>query len=168
MQISPQSPGSAKAGDDVRVRGTRWRVSDVRPYDDCQLLTLTGLAPPDTGVERRILTPFDIVEPIERPRRLRTVRASLWRAAFRALAADDTPPGCLRSVRHADVDLMPHQLEPALAVLRGLGCRVLLADEVGLGKTIQAGILIAELRARGAADRVLVLTPAGLRDQWTR
>ena len=37
---------------------------------------------------------------------------------------------------------------------------------MGLGKTIQAGVTIAELRARGAADRVLILTPAGLREQW--
>ena len=48
----------------------------------------------------------------------------------------------------------------------GTGCRVLLADEVGLGKTIQAGLAIAELRARGAAERVLIITPAGLREQW--
>jgi superfamily II DNA or RNA helicase len=43
---------------------------------------------------------------------------------------------------------------------------VLLADDVGLGKTVQAGLIVAELRARGVADRVLVITPAGLRDQW--
>ena len=43
---------------------------------------------------------------------------------------------------------------------------MLLADEVGLGKTIQAGLLLAELRERGLADRTLLLTPAGLRRQW--
>jgi superfamily II DNA or RNA helicase len=57
-------------------------------------------------------------------------------------------------------------MEPALAVVSGLGSRVLLADDVGLGKTIQAGLVVSELRKRGAADRVLILTPAGLRDQW--
>jgi SNF2 family DNA or RNA helicase len=45
---------------------------------------------------------------------------------------------------------------------------VLLADEVGLGKTIQAGLIAAELLDRGAIERMLILTPAGLRDQWTR
>jgi len=64
------------------------------------------------------------------------------------------------------MDVLPHQLEPAVSLLRGDGCRILLADEVGLGKTIQACLIVAELRARGAADRVLVLTPPGLRDQW--
>ena len=61
----------------------------------------------------------------------------------------------------ARIDLLPHQLEPAIALIRGHGCRLLLADDVGLGKTIQAGLAIAELRARGAADRVLIVTPAG-------
>ena len=68
--------------------------------------------------------------------------------------------------RRARIDLLPHQLEPALAVVSGLGSRLLLADEVGLGKTIQAALVVAELRARDAIDRVLVLTPAGLREQW--
>jgi superfamily II DNA or RNA helicase len=53
-----------------------------------------------------------------------------------------------------------------LAVVRGAATRVLLADEVGLGKTIQAGLIVAELQARGLVDRVLIVTPAGLRDQW--
>ena len=66
----------------------------------------------------------------------------------------------------ARIDLLAHQLEPALAVVRGLACRVLIADEVGLGKTIQAGLIAAELRTRGMADRILVLTPSGLREQW--
>ena len=44
--------------------------------------------------------------------------------------------------------------------------RILLADEVGLGKTIQAALIITELRARGLAERTLVLTPASIREQW--
>ncbi|HET9834434.1 MAG TPA: helicase-related protein [Vicinamibacterales bacterium] len=75
-------------------------------------------------------------------------------------------PGLLRTAGAAQIDILPYQLEPAVAVLRGNGCRVLIADEVGLGKTIQACLVIAELRARGSAARVLVLAPPGLRDQW--
>ena len=150
----------------VTVRRGRWRIDDIRTYEDCRLVTLTGVAPPDTGVRRQLLTPFDTIDPIDRPRRPRFVSARLWRRACRALIAADTPPGGLRAVRHARIEVMPHQLEPALAILRGLGCRLLLADDVGLGKTIQAGIAIAELIARGAVDRVLVLTPSGLREQW--
>ena len=75
--------------------------------------------------------------------------------------------GSLTTAARAHIDLHPYQLEPALAVAGGLGSRVLIADEVGLGKTIQAGLLLSELRARGAADRMLVLSPAGLREQWS-
>ena len=155
----------------VRVRGERWRVADIRAFDDCQLVTLSSLMPPDVGAERQVLVPFDTIEPIDPidgPRRHRIVRGRRWRGACRSLLAADTPPGCLRSARLARFDLLPHQLEPALAVVRGKGSRILLADEVGLGKTIQAGLIVAELRARGAIDRLLVLTPAGLRDQWSQ
>lgn len=145
----------------VRVRGERWRVADVRGYETCRVITLSG-----ADRVRRVLTPFDDVEPITANSRLACVTARRWRHACRALIASDTPPGRLRTAARAHVDLLPHQLEPALAVLRGAGSRVLLADDVGLGKTIQAGLIIAELLERGCVERVLILTPAGLRDQW--
>jgi len=60
----------------------------------------------------------------------------------------------------------PHQLQAAARVLRRMQGRAILADEVGLGKTIEAGLVLSELRLRGLAHRVLVLVPAGLVDQW--
>jgi SNF2 family DNA or RNA helicase len=60
----------------------------------------------------------------------------------------------------------PYQLEAAARVLRHMQGRAILADEVGLGKTIEAGIVLSELRLRGLAARVLVLAPAGLVGQW--
>src|SRR5215813_2449717 len=74
--------------------------------------------------------------------------------------------GTLRTGRSAHMDLLPYQLEPALAIVHGRGTRMLIADEVGLGKTVQAALIVAELKARAAISRVLVLTPAGLREQW--
>ena len=59
-----------------------------------------------------------------------------------------------------------YQLGAAQTVLRRMRGRAILADEVGLGKTIEAGLVLSELRMRGLADRVLVLTPAGLVGQW--
>jgi hypothetical protein len=56
-----------------------------------------------------------------------------------------------------------HHAETVLRRMRG---RAILADEVGLGKTIEAGLVLAELRMRGLADRALVVTPAGLVGQW--
>ena len=72
----------------------------------------------------------------------------------------------LVSLGAARVDLMPHQVSVAHKVVEGYPHRFLLCDEVGLGKTIEAGMIIKELRARGQAKRVLVLVPPGLMRQW--
>ncbi len=74
--------------------------------------------------------------------------------------------GELREAAGAAIDILPFQLEPALALITGRASRFLLADEVGLGKTIQAGLMLAELRRRGWCERALILTPSGLRKQW--
>ena len=170
MQNSPTGAADSPAGvgHDVRARGARWRVVDVRAYDACQLVTLSGVSPSYLGVQRRFLTPFDTLTPIESVTRPRRVKRSRWRRACRALVAAQTPPGCSRAALRARIDLLPHQLEPALAVVRGLGSRALLADEVGLGKTVQAGLVAAELLGRAHIDRLLVVAPSGLREQWTQ
>ncbi|MDR0362879.1 MAG: DEAD/DEAH box helicase [Planctomycetota bacterium] len=64
------------------------------------------------------------------------------------------------------VEHMPHQIETVRRVLRYFRGRVLLADEVGLGKTIEACLLLREYLLRGLARRVLILTPAPLVSQW--
>ena len=150
----------------VRARAAqRWRVVDARAYDDCQLITLSGLGPKNSGVER------GSSRRSTRSSRFRRRRGSgssntAWRRACRELLSHSFSERHLCAAGRARIELLPHQLEPAIALVRGDGCRVLLADDVGLGKTIQAGLAIAELRARGAADRVLIITPAGLREQW--
>jgi hypothetical protein len=64
------------------------------------------------------------------------------------------------------IDQYPHQLDAALTALRDMRGRALLADEVGLGKTIEAGIVMKELIVRGLVRSVLILTPASLALQW--
>ena len=59
-----------------------------------------------------------------------------------------------------------YQLQTVSTVLGRMRGRAILADEVGLGKTIEAALVISELRLRGLGRRVLVVTPAGLVDQW--
>lgn len=59
-----------------------------------------------------------------------------------------------------------YQCDAASVVLRRMRGRAILADEVGLGKTIEAGLVLSELRLRGLAGRTLVITPAGLVQQW--
>ncbi len=66
----------------------------------------------------------------------------------------------------AQVDLNPHQIDAALfATSNPLSKGAILADEVGLGKTIEAGLLIAQKWAE-RKRRILVITPANLRKQW--
>lgn len=64
------------------------------------------------------------------------------------------------------VDLIPHQIHIAAEVAKRAEPRVLLADEVGLGKTIEAGLILQRLHATGRAGRVLVLVPPALVNQW--
>jgi len=61
---------------------------------------------------------------------------------------------------------MPHQIEVAKRVLFDMDTRAILADEVGLGKTIEAGLIIKEKVLRGELDSALILTPASLAIQW--
>ena len=71
-----------------------------------------------------------------------------------------------RGLMGARVALLPHQLAIAYKVANREYPRALLADEVGLGKTIEACLIYSALRALDRADRVLVLTPASLAHQW--
>ncbi len=64
------------------------------------------------------------------------------------------------------VEHLPHQIETVRKVLRHFRGRVLLADEVGLGKTIEACLLLREYLLRGLARRVLILVPTPLVSQW--
>lgn len=72
----------------------------------------------------------------------------------------------VRGLVGARVGLIPHQLEIAAEVARRDAPRVLLADEVGLGKTIEAGLILHRMLLTGRAQRVLVITPEPLLHQW--
>ncbi len=73
-----------------------------------------------------------------------------------------------QSLCNATVDLNPHQVDAALFAFRSpLSRGAILADEVGLGKTIEAGIIISQLWAE-KKRRILVIAPASLRKQWSR
>src|SRR5256885_10827579 len=93
----------------------------------------------------------------------------LWAAIRREAERIALAPGFDRLITldANTIKELPHQIEVARRVLRRpMGGRAILADEVGLGKTIEAGIILKELLVRGLARRVLILTPASLVMQW--
>jgi SNF2 family DNA or RNA helicase len=71
---------------------------------------------------------------------------------------------CLPLVR--DMELLEHQVRTARTVLQRFHGKAMLCDEVGLGKTIEAGLIFAELRMRGLIRSALVLVPPSLIEQW--
>ena len=120
-----------------------------------------------SNVAEMTLRPATLDDPIERflanqvgtamEFNLRSVAADLW-----ARHLHDS----LVSLSHARVDLKPHQVSVVHRVISSYPHRFLLSDEVGLGKTIEAAMIVKELRARGLARRVLILVPSGLVRQW--
>jgi SNF2 family DNA or RNA helicase len=72
----------------------------------------------------------------------------------------------LSGLSSSRIEPQPHQVYTAHRVSKKLKPRMILADEVGLGKTIEAGLILKELRARELAQRVLVISPANLVFQW--
>ncbi|MBO4241647.1 RNA polymerase-associated protein RapA, partial [Pseudonocardia alni] len=72
----------------------------------------------------------------------------------------------LRGLMGARVDIIEHQLYIAHEVGKRIAPRVLLADEVGLGKTIEAGLIIHQQLITGKSERILILVPDSLQYQW--
>ena len=70
------------------------------------------------------------------------------------------------SMDTTNTDFFPYQYKPVLTFLESPSNGILIADEVGLGKTIEAGLIWTELRARYDARRLVVVCPAMLRDKW--
>ena len=108
---------------------------------------------PETGL-RALDGAFDSV-----PERLTFIAAA-------ARIADTLASDALISPLEGSVIPLPHQLHALSRAVSGDRVRYLLADEVGLGKTIEAGLIFRELKLRGLVTRVLIVAPAGLVPQW--
>src|SRR4051794_22886983 len=149
------------AGDEVGV------VQVVFPYKNLVLYKV-GLpggstkTVPEDGVRPAVIT-----DPVERLRagQLHSARRTNLRvAASRLLYAYQHED--LSTLGNSRVELKPHQVGVVHRVAGTYPHRFILADEVGLGKAIEAGLIIRELLARGVAKRILVLAPSGLVGQW--
>jgi ERCC4-related helicase len=89
-----------------------------------------------------------------------------WRFELRMAAARFLTGNKGGQLSNARTEILPHQIFAAHHVVSSPKRRFLMADEVGLGKTIEAGMVWQALAQRGQARRTLILTPAGLTTQW--
>jgi superfamily II DNA or RNA helicase len=156
-------------GTEVQARGLRWEVVDAQALGPQVLYRLRGREGASTGRELDLLHPFEQIEPVIhdlRPDRAAPLRNWLvYHQAF--LLEQALGPDALLVAQPGRLRIEPYQLVPVLRAIRMSRVRLLLADGVGLGKTIQAGLVLTELIARRLAHRILIVTPAGpLLDQW--
>jgi superfamily II DNA or RNA helicase len=86
--------------------------------------------------------------------------------AAAARIADALTQDVLLAPIESSVIPLPHQIKALSKAVSGDRVRYLLADEVGLGKTIEAGLILRELKLRGLARRILIVAPKGLVTQW--
>jgi superfamily II DNA or RNA helicase len=176
-----------ESGDLVRVRGQQWVVSALRrssqPVDELAprelpgrtMVTLTSVSDDDLGDEltvvweiepgREVLPasrlPAVTADGIDEPQRL---GAFLDAVRWGTVASADTRT--LQAPFRSGITIRDYQLVPVARALEMPRVNLLIADDVGLGKTIEAGLIVQELLLRHRARRVIVVCPASLTGKW--
>ncbi|MEV7165264.1 DEAD/DEAH box helicase [Streptomyces microflavus] len=180
---SELSSGPPPAGTVIEVRDEEWlvRSSGLTPSGEI-VIEATGASELVRGHRARFLTSLDGMPRVLRPEntRLDHDRSESFRLSrlFLEAVLRKTPlPQIERRLALTDgflLDRMDYQLRPAeKALANPLRPRLLIGDVVGLGKTLEIGILLGELIRRGRGERILVVTPAPVLEQfqhemWTR
>lgn len=158
------APGSL-----ISVRGREWVVQPSRDEDpemifakpiDGSVDEATGFLPGLDEIETAVFArpnPEDAGD---------GAACSLLRDALRLNVRDAAGP--FRSFGRINVEPRPYQLVPLLLALRQETPRLLVADDVGVGKTIETGLILRELVDRGEIERFCILCPPYLAEQWER
>jgi SNF2 family DNA or RNA helicase len=168
--LLPFAPGSR-----VVVRDEEWLIRRADPSTDGGwLLTVDGASDLVRGTSALFLTALEgeieVLDPARTelvPDLSPTYNASiLYLEAFRrrSIANDEK----VHLGHRAVMNLVPYQLDPALQALRRPRARILIADAVGLGKTLEAGILATELIQRGRGKRILVVSQKAMLTQFQK
>ena len=164
----------------VEVRDAEWRIKRIdHTTDGGQVLACEGLSELVRGRESLFLTKLEQSIRVLAPETTQLVDdvSSGYRASLLYLDTllRKTPPtdDKIHVAQHAAIDQLPYQLDPALQALKQPRQRILIADSVGLGKTLEAGILVSELIARGRGKRILVLATKSMlaqfqQEMWNR
>lgn len=149
----------------VKARGREWVVL---PESEEDLLVLRPLGGTDDEIAG-IYMPLEKVEPasfaLPDPKQIGDYRsARLLRDAIRLGFRSSAGP--FRSFGRLAFEPRPYQLVPLLMALKLDPVRMLISDDVGIGKTIEAGLVARELLDRGEIERLAVLCPPQLAEQW--
>ena len=156
-----------KPGDLVRARGREWVVLPETRSDLVKLRPLGGSEDDATLIylplepEPPVAASFDLPDPAKPGSQ---VAALLLRDALRLKLRAGAGP--FRSFGNISVEPRAYQLVPLLMALKLDTIRLLIADDVGIGKTIEAGLIAREMLDRGEVERLTVICPPHLCEQW--
>lgn len=175
-----QTPDIA-VGAQIIVRDEQWLVRSVRPtQQDGLRIEASGASELVRDQDAVFFTALDTIEVLD-PHKTQLVaddtsgfrRSRLWlESLLRQSTTPVTTPEIVAGHRGL-ADPMGYQLRPAHQALSNLRPRILIGDAVGLGKTLEIGITLTELIERGRGERILVVTPRAVleqfqREMWTR
>jgi superfamily II DNA or RNA helicase len=169
--------GLPQPGQVLAARGRQWLVEESSDGDehDSPLLTLACLDDDAPGRRLQLLWDLEIgarvIDPqrqgLDKPTRLDSPEyfgAYLHALKWSAVSAADATR--FQAPFRAGIKLMAHQLTPLMKALELPRANLFIADDVGLGKTIEAGLVLQELILRQQADFVLIICPASVVLQW--
>lgn len=163
----------------VLIRDAEWLIKRVElasgaPKDRPHELTCIGISNLVRGKEARFLESFEDDITILRPEETRLVqddsRSYVKSKLFIESLLRKTPAtdAKVHIAQHAALDVLEYQLEPTVQALSAPRARILIADAVGIGKTLEAGILVSELIERGRGRRILVLAVKAMLEQFQK
>lgn len=158
----------------VIIRDEEWMIKKVETNSlDRKTIYCIGISPLVKEKEAIFLTDIEDIKQVDPAKIKLTIDDSPFfrrsRLFVESKLRQKTPTDSkLHIGSKAAMDLMNFQLEPAQLALRRTRQRILIADSVGLGKTLEAGILMAELIARGRGKRILVVTVKSMMTQFQK
>ncbi len=158
-------------GEIVRARERLWRIDQINFHDhkDSKILTYS-VSNIDGQTSSQIIIPD--IELIEKATIPEIVKDKIGSPKYQKLLLEATKlkliygTSSFISLQNSKVIPISYQMVPVLMALNLNRIRMLIADDVGLGKTIEAGLILQELIGRKRINRVLFVTPANLREQW--
>src|SRR5947209_13148737 len=184
VEITPEAPAPAPSvGQLARVRGRIWVVGDVardsqasldgRPVQ--HLVSLVSVEDDATGEELEVVWEIgpgtSVIERAELPAIAadhldEPAELDAFLDAVRWGAVTSADHRSLQAPFRSGIVIEDYQLEPLVRALRSPRTNLLIADDVGLGKTIEAGLVVQELLVRHRARTVLVVCPSSLQLKW--